>query len=513
MQLTGVAPLASRLLRPASDAPLRTADDSAQWRSPWSARSAASSASEQRRRLAIGIIAPVFEGSLNSQFPSGMNDGAMWAGRGASVLATAGAVATFGPVSLQLAPSFTWSQNTAFALGPLHDAPANASQYADVWAAARIDRPQRFGDAEIRRMDAGQSSLRVDYRGFAAGVSNENMWWGPGVDNSLLMSNTAGGFGHVFIGTGRAHDIRIGKIEALWTVGALSQSSFWRTAPDTIDRRRWLNALLVVFEPRGLRGLYLGAGRVFYANERYDPVTGHELLTVFQPFKKEALATPTNPTADDTRDQLLSLSARWVFPESGFEVYGEFGRNDHSWDLRDATLEPDHSRATLIGLQKAQHLGQGLLVLRAEATNLALTRTSTIRSSQSWYIHHIVQQGYTERGQLLGAGIGPGSDMQSFTADWFIPRGRLGLVFARRRENSDAFYSTYKLQSQGYQDLHDVTTGVGPRVTWFAGPLDIQASILREHEYNRYTILRNDKLNVHGELRLEWHGRGGRPAQ
>ena len=80
--------------------------------------------------------------------------------------------------------------------------------------------------------------------------------------------------------------------------------------------------------PKPFPGLYLGASRLFY---RYTPQGGlsfGEYLLVFQGPTKRSQTTPTNPLGDDVRDQMFSLFARWLFPESGFEAYVEWAKND-----------------------------------------------------------------------------------------------------------------------------------------------------------------------------------------
>jgi hypothetical protein len=42
----------------------------------------------------------------------------------------------------------------------------------------------------------GQSSIRLTFGPASIGLSNENIWWGPGIRNSLIMSNNAPGFKH-----------------------------------------------------------------------------------------------------------------------------------------------------------------------------------------------------------------------------------------------------------------------------------------------------------------------------
>ena len=43
--------------------------------------------------------------------------------------------------------------------------------------------------------------LKLNYNNFIARYGNWNQWWGPGVHNSLIMTNNSKGFYHTFIGT------------------------------------------------------------------------------------------------------------------------------------------------------------------------------------------------------------------------------------------------------------------------------------------------------------------------
>src|SRR5690606_21960783 len=91
--------------------------------------------------------------------------------------------------------------------------------------------------------------------------------------------------------------------------------------------------------------------------------------------------------------------------------------------------------------------------------------------------------GYTHRGQLLGAGIGPGSDMQIVGADWLADWGRSGLFFQRTRFDDDAYYANY---ARFYgQNGHDVELTAGARQRLFIGPLDIDGELTFSHRYNR----------------------------
>jgi hypothetical protein len=46
-----------------------------------------------------------------------------------------------------------------------------------------------------------ETQLYLHYNSFGFGFSNANMWWGPGIHNTLTMTNNTTGFPHLMIGT------------------------------------------------------------------------------------------------------------------------------------------------------------------------------------------------------------------------------------------------------------------------------------------------------------------------
>src|SRR5690606_4698160 len=120
---------------------------------------------------------------------------------------------------------------------------------------------------------------------------------------------------------------------------------------------------------------------------------------------------------EDTRkfDQRLSFYARWVMPESHAELYFQYGKNDHSYNYRDAFVEPEHSRAYVAGFRKLFSLQQQDTYIQAgvEVTQMEAALTRTTRGAGYWYSHSSIIHGYTQQGQELGSGIGSGSNLQS----------------------------------------------------------------------------------------------------
>jgi hypothetical protein len=511
LQLTGAAPLTSRMLRP-NDVDMRSiqlSDTGELSRNPWRARFGANEARDRPRRFSAEVYHPIVRMIRNSDVPFGTNDGAMWAGRGISTSIDVGGAVRYGPLTVRLAPSLVYAENRGFRISPLFGFGATyASPYSDPALSGWIDRPQRFGEKPFWRLDPGQSAVQLDLYGVRVGASTENMWWGPGVENSLLVTNNASGFPHVTLGTSRPVNVWLGNLEVLYTVGWLQQSDFWRTAGDTMPTRRWVNALALTLEPRGAPGLYIGIGRVYYDYIPDGGISFGDLTDIFEPFTKKQLVTPDKPFGDDRGDQMLSLFGRWVFPQVGFEVYGEWGRNDHSWDTFDLVQELDHSRAYVLGFAKAFGNKPGLLMLRGEIASLGQTLTMRLRPVPFWYAHHAVQQGFTQRGQIIGAGIGIGSDQQSFSADWYRRWGRVGGFLTRVRDNSDMYYRLHDdpTGSTGAFLRHDVLFGLGVRSTVFVGPVDLTVSAMRHRQFNRYmepqNMIMNTHLKVNGQFRL-----------
>lgn len=74
-----------------------------------------------------------------------------------------------------------------------------------------------------------------------------------------------------------------------------------------------------------------------------------------------------------------------------------------------------------------------MLRLGTEATYLEPSTTFRIRPVTTSYTSATVPQGLTNRGEVLGASIGPGSSSQFATADVLAASWRLGIVLGRTR--------------------------------------------------------------------------------
>lgn len=450
----------------------------------------------------IYVHDPKFRTIFHSEGPDSRNEGALTPGSGFTGAWEGGASLRQGPLTVSVRPMVAWVQNGEFPLAPVE---VNGQpEFAYPWR--RMDAPQRFGPDAFWQFDWGQSEVRLDLGALSTSLGTTNLWWGPGIRNAILMSNNAAGFPHAALETSRPLDLGIGRIEAQWIFGRLRTSEWFD--PSIEDNGRYVTGVSVAFSPDfgGLRGLSLNAARVFYANVPETGLPFGEYFLVFQTPIKNSLDTPESPTGDDERDQLFSLSARWVLPESGFEVYAEWARNDHSERSRDYFVVLGNTQGYTLGFQKAIELTTGnVLVLNGEVTQLDNPAdTRAWGASPVYYSHGLVPRGYTNEGQVVGAAIGTGGTSQYIGAELYAPWGRASTFVRRRLFDKDA----WEARRVGGQDLSldaQLTTGVG--ATWFRGAWDLEGSVERSWRFNQFFRPLDDATSLRMSVGARWrHG-------
>jgi hypothetical protein len=465
LEVAGLAPLRPRLFeRWSSDPVLRVCDGGAPHPSELPAL-------EPSRKLELSLAPVTLRAVGHRGWSDDRNDGALWAGKGLSSSASAGVALRWRWFSAQVAPIAAWQQNEAFRLR--QTSATGLSPWSNPFAGG-IDLPLRFGPDSFWTTHPGQSWIRADAWNVAVGLSTENLWWGPGMRDSIVMTNSAPGFLHAFLGTSRPADIWIGWLEAQAVWGRLRESD-WFDA-DSENDRRLFTALTLGFEPKVVPGLFVGVARTFQFT---IPPGGLELSDYVKPFFESPEKVNLGEEIDERGDnQLISFFARWAFQPVGFEVYGEWGRDDHAWDLADFATHPEHGQAWLLGAHKAwRGVRGGVLRVSTELVNtFEKPVPNPPRGVPVFYTHGIVRQGYTNEGQMLGAGLGPQGNSQSIAADWFGARHRLGL-FAERRARHQRFFYDQVVPPGGGLMLQDVELGGDLRWTYSLRGFELDARL------------------------------------
>ena len=382
------------------------------------------------------VFTPEITVGYNSALPYGFNDGPLWQGRGTNVQAIIGMTVTVGPVRVIVAPEFLSSANLVYQTIPYsQNGPASRSVWANPFHTAPngIDLPSRFGSQPLHSIDRGQSSVTLRLPAVELGVSTENVWWGPGIQNALVWGSQAAGVPSAFVRTRAPIKTAAGTFDAWYNVGSLQESNFFDNNPK--NNIRSMGALAVQWRPPNTTGLEFGLVRMVIADG------GVNAGTLFDAFRSVGQPNSADTLSPGTHDQITSLWTRWAPTGAGFEAWAEWARFEEPTSLRDLLVNAGHSEGYTVGLQWARGIGDGSVRLWGEATYLEPSPSLRTRPEGVTYVSRSVPQGFTQLGQMLGAGIGPGASSQWIGGDWLHSRWRVGAYLARVRWDNAAVYA------------------------------------------------------------------------
>lgn len=354
----------------------------------------------------------------------------------------------FDRVEAQMRPEYVYGQNTAYTIG-LDDEHPRRYGFLALWQ-NRIDRPEQYGNKSFNQLLLSQSYIKTYYKSFSFGISNETLWWGPGKYTSLIMSDNAPGFTHLTLGTNRPVKTAIGKIEVQLIAGLLKNSGL--PAGDTLlsysgipvyynkpEENRYLSGLTFNYQPKWIPGLYLGYSKIIYqylsaARSRQDYLPA---LTNHVRFSQQYNVRPV-------ADRMTSYTMRWVMPKGNFEIYMELGRDSDWPTVQSFFRNPQINSAYLIGFSKLIPLkNEHFLEWNTELLKTQQPAMYARNNIDSWYIHDVVRHGYTNKGQLIGASVGPGSNLLLTNLSWIKNAKKLGLQFERITHNNDFNYRLF----------------------------------------------------------------------
>lgn len=438
------------------------------------------------------ILPLTWQQQFNSNHPYGWNDEAMIPAKGYQTMISGGVYLRYGILSIQLRPEFVYAANpnfTGFATGHSDIDLKNYYGYFN-----RIDQPERFGNGPYSKAFLGQSSINLTLGAVSLGLSNESLWWGPGIRNSLLLSNNAPGFKHITLNTVRPIKTFLGYFEGQVIAArldgtGLSPLSTTKTSTGTNlynpkeNDWRYYAGFNINYHPEWITGLTLGLTRTFDSYSK--DVSG---FSGYIPFFVRYQKLTNAGTDYFPRDQLTSVYARWLFTKAHAEVYFEYGLNDNANNISDFIGSPDHSRAYIFGLRKMisinDHADQHIL-FSTEVTQLSQSTDRVVRNSGGWYVHSEVRDGQTNEGQVLGAGTGSGGNLQSADISWVSGLKKLGIGFERYEHGVD-FYEAY------FPDIN------GNSRSW------VDFAFALQGEWNYKNLIFNAKLQEIKSLNYEW---------
>ncbi len=419
--------------------------------------------SSANKKSNLKLLPIDFNIEFNSRHPYNRNNGSMIPNKGYQHIISAGIYFELGPLSVQLKPEHHYADNLKFNGFP-------ESHYSVIWAKRyilwnRSDIPERFGEKRHNNTLIGQSNIKLNYKKISIGLSNENIWWGPSRKNSIMMSNNARGFKHISFNTNSPVETPIGNFEWQFVTGRLENSGY--TPPNINfehagtklyvpkinqlghqDDWRYFQGINISYSPKWIDGLSIGFIRwvqMYSAlvNGEYTWLTGNP--TYFPLFSNLFRKNDVFVEYEEQTDQAAGLYFRWIWKDAKAEIYAEYHYNDAKQNFRDLLLDSEHARGSTIGLQKifsSKKINEDF-IFSWEWTQLEQTGGRLLRSAGSWYMHGNIRDGYTNKGEIIGAGIGPGSNSQYFSLQRVNKKNRIGIAIEIVDNDNDFYYLAF----------------------------------------------------------------------
>jgi hypothetical protein len=440
--------------------------------------------------IEMRVLPFLYKSRYNHKHPYSWNDGSMIPGRGYQQLISMGLYGKIGLLEVQINPELVYADNRTYESMPDEQFPVLWYRFYAFYQ-NYIDTPYRFGEHTFSRISPGQSRIGLTYKSVSAGISSENIWWGPGIRNSLLMSNNSPGFNHLYLRSQYPIKTLLGSFEGQIIGGRLESSNFEPPGSYKVyegrflyrkpnNEWRYLFGYNFVYQPKWIPGLYLGMSRVF---QRYH-TSLNGMGDYFPLFDNLFRDKDSNPN-EAAIDELIAISFRVVIPKIQTEIYGEMARNDAALNLRHFFLVPTFSSAFNFGFQKVfdtQNRIFNCIQWSTELTQMAKNTSANLKDPGPFYIHSRVRQGYTHRGEVLGAGIGSGSNLQSTWVKFIRGYSSLGFRVERYVHNNDYYNIAY--DNTGDFRRHWVDLSGAVTFSWEYKNLLINGDITGIHSFN-----------------------------
>ena len=406
--------------------------------------------SNSSSKIRISLLPVDYITSYNSKVPYNYNNGSMIPSKGLQQIFSPGIHFNFGLISIQLKPEYVFSENKFFN-------GFSENHYDVIWerrynAWNKYDIPERFGDESFKKTYLGQSSLKLNFKNFSIGFSSENLWWGPSIRNSIMMSNNAKGFNHFTFNSNKPLKTSIGNFEWQFITGKLDPSRFTPPQPDKKYQKtklyvpktdntgienpsRFFQGYVLSFSPKWIKGLTIGHIKwVQTYNSFFDVklknVSG---LNYYFPVFDSKI------NYNGYRDGANGFFFRSLWVDSNAEIYGEFYKKESNQDFQDSPI------AHTLGLQKLfkQKKKNNYLKFSWEWTKLEQESPNLIDNLVSFYSHDKIRHGFTNRGEVIGSWIGPGSNSQFFKISSLYNKRDISFALEIIDNDNDWYYYAY----------------------------------------------------------------------
>ena len=335
-----------------------------------------------------------------------------------------------------------------------------------------------------------EAQLFIHHDGIGVGISNANMWWGPGLHSSLQMTSNTVGFNYFSVGTIREKRVSKLGIDLRYLFAPMDYGN---------STESYFSALLFQIstytEPVfrfGFSRSYLSGPGVWGVDWAHISMKDALLLPFEALFLESKQTDPNKPESSvDWWDEILVGYLEASFPHSGLKVFVEYGRDDHAWDWKDFSRQPDHSGASIIGLRKYGLFGNPNLVGGLEYTTLIKSKFWTKRVPGAWYSKELYDYSSYE-GRHWGAHSGGDSD------DFYIYLGYMGEKFS--------FIPAFNYERHGVIDNTALVVEKRPYLVYNPDTGRWEAQIVEQWRERQVNIWPEVKIEFRLDIRYRFKG-------
>jgi hypothetical protein len=330
-----------------------------------------------------------------------------------------------------------------------------------------IDLPDQLGQGNYTKLYPGQSHIKYQFENVEAGISTENIWWGPGWKNALIMSFNAPGFLHYTFNTRKPIRTKIGDIQFQIIGGKLTESGILPPRINTANNGQFL------YQPKSSDDRFLSAMNISWQPKWTPNLTlGYSHASYFY-----------SPDFFGNKARLGALYAQYQLPAELAELYIEYG------------ALKSFRRAYVAGFRKLFPTKHNAHIQFAmEFTQMQAPTAELIRNPNSWYTNDFVRHGYTHLGRTIGAGIGPGSNSQNVEIAWVKGQNKIGLQLERLRHNSDFYYFAFERIGDFRRHWVDLSSMAHATYNFNKFWVSARLQMIRTYNY-QWLIIQTDPTN------------------
>lgn len=416
----------------------------------------------------INILPIAMNHLYNSSLPAGYNMGSAIGAKGYQLQISAGVHASLlNKLSIKINPELVTTQNKNF---EQFSQTLGDRTWADYYRFLNtIDLPTQMGEGVYTKLMPGQSHIKYQLNHqLEAGISTENIWWGPGWKNALIMSYNAPGFLHFTLNTTKPIQTKWGKLQGQWIGGKLNESGI---LPPRINSA--YNGQLLYQPKKSEDRLITGVNISWVPKWTPNLTLGYSGAAYF--YSSDIFGNKAS---------LGAVYAQYNMPADLAELYIEYG-----------VKAPNFRRAYVAGFRKLfPTKNDAHIQLAVELTQLQAGTAELIRNPNSWYTDTYVRQGYTHFGKTIGAGIGPGSNSQNIEIAWVKGKNKIGLQFERLRHNSDFYYFAFERIGDFRRHWVDLSTSANASINFKKFWVNARLQVIRTFNY-QWLIIQTDPTN------------------